>query len=81
MGYKTVKSIQLTSYIRDREGGPIIFLGNYSFVGSGGGVGSPAVSIPEGIISWSSSEDTIVINSTSSDDIGNYTFTVSALDE
>jgi hypothetical protein len=78
MGYQTVKSIHLASYLLDREGGPIIYEGNYSFVGSGGGAAGPALSIPEGIISWSSSEDTIVINSTSSEDIGIYTFNVSA---
>jgi hypothetical protein len=80
MGYKTTKSIKLSNYLSDSEGGPIIYSGSYSFVGSGGGAASPAVTIPGGVISWSPA-DTLLITSTSQVDIGTYTFTIKASDE
>ena len=76
MDYKTVKLIPLASYISDQEGGPITFLGTYSFVSSGPGVSSTG-NIPGGIFSWSP-VDTLVITSTSSLDIGTYTITLKA---
>jgi hypothetical protein len=75
MGYKTTKSIKLSTYLYDSDGGPMTYYGSYSFVGTGGGAASPVKNIPAGIISWSPA-DTIAITSTSSSDIGTYTFTV-----
>jgi hypothetical protein len=53
--------------------------GSYSFVPSSG-VASSTINIPGGIITWSPA-DTLVITSTSKNDVGTYTITLKGIDE
>lgn len=53
--------------------------GSYIFVSSSG-VASPTINILGGIITWSPA-DTLVINSTSKNDVGTYTITLTGKDE
>jgi hypothetical protein len=53
--------------------------GSYSFVPLAGG-SSQSNNIPGGIISWSPA-DTLVVTSTSKNDVGTYTITLKAKDE